>query len=459
MPIEGIELTRNVLLVFHSTGDRRLSINILPPLGILSIASYLEERGIHTDVIDSSLSQLTACELESYDVIGFSINISNSNCSLKAIANIKKAFPNKPIVVGGPLCMSNPRLFFQNPYIDAIFECEGEEAFFEYLISNNKENLKGVHIRKGSDFLFYGPREWIKDLNTLPFPAFDKVDITKYNNVPKKKRPISSMITSRGCPFNCIFCSHSMGKKWRPRSADNVVKEIKWQMSEFGVKEICIYDDNFSLDKRRAEMICDQLIEDRVPVTLQFTNGLRVDCLNTNLLYKLKKAGTWLIGIAPEVGNPEVMQKIKKGFKYSQVLEIKDECKRLGIKTFGFFMIGFPFETKDNILETIEFAKKLDADIVEFNKVIPYEKTELYDMMVKNGTLLAESNIETQSYHQGTITTHRVGNLSKDEVKQIIRKAYRDYYLRPKKMINLLQTFCIRDLWQLITYAISTRNI
>jgi len=250
-----------------------------------------------------------------------------------------------------------------------------------------------------------------------------------------------------------------MGKKWRPRSARNVVDEIKWQVSELGVKEICVFDDNFSLNKSRAETICDLLIEEKIPVTLQFTNGLRVDCLNKALLFKLRKAGTWLIGLAPETGNPEIMKKIKKGFNHSQIADVRKDCKDIGIKTFGFFMIGFPFETRSDIEDTIEFAKRLNCDIVEFNKVVPYAKTELYDMMVRDGSLLGNPCLGVRSYHEGTITTHNVGDLSPPEVKDIIQKAYSEYYLRPKTMLNLLRTFSISDLWKLTLYAFRTNNI
>jgi radical SAM superfamily enzyme YgiQ (UPF0313 family) len=452
-------MAQSVLLIFCSSGDKRSSINTLPPLGVLSIAAFLEERGIHTDVIDNSINPEARFDPEKYDVIGFSINISNLRSALQMLSDIKNKSPEIHIVVGGPLCMSNPELFFQSSFIDAVFTGEGEEALFEYLTSENKENVKGIYIRQGSDYYFTGARKWINDLDSLPIPAFNKVDMNRYNNFPKRRRPISSIMTSRGCPFSCIFCSHAMGRKWRSRSPENVVREIKYQVNEFGVKEICIYDDNFSLNKQRAEMICDLLIEDSIPVTLQFSNGLRVDSLDASLLAKLKEAGTWLIGLAPETGNPEVMKKIRKGFDHSQVLNIRRECKKIGIKTFGFFMIGFPFEDKGSIEDTIRFAKELDCEIVEFNKVVPYANTELYEMIIDGGYLLNNSPSEVQSYHEGSIFTHKVGDLSPYELKDLIVQAYRQYYLRLPKMIDLLKTFSIEDLWGLTYYALSTRNI
>jgi anaerobic magnesium-protoporphyrin IX monomethyl ester cyclase len=452
-------MTQSILLAFYSAGEKELSINTLPPLGILSIASFLEHRGIRCDVLDYSINPSAKIEFQSYDVIGFSINISNRETTLHAITGIKREMPNKHIIVGGSLCISNPEYFFNNKLLDAVFVGEGEESLFEYVTCGDREKVKGIYLRKGTDFVFTGDREWITDLDSLPFPALHKVDIRKYNCVPKRKKPISSIMTSRGCPFSCIFCSHSMGKRWRFRSPSNVVGEIKWQVSELGVKEICVFDDNFSLDRKRAEMICGQLIEEKIPVTLQFTNGLRVDCLDQNLLSKLRKAGTWLIGLAPETGNPKIIKQIKKGFDHSQVINIRKECKRLGIATFGFFMVGFPFEKRSDIEDTIKFAQALDCDIVEFNKVIPYAKTELYDMIEEEGYGIENSCIEARSYHEGTITTHRVSDLEPDEIKYLIKKAYRKYYLRPRTILNLLKTFSLRDLWTLTKYAFRTKNI
>jgi radical SAM superfamily enzyme YgiQ (UPF0313 family) len=446
-------------LVFHSSGDRRLSVDTLPPLGILSIAASLEAKGIHTDVIDFSVDADAVIHPEIYDLIGFSINIANRETSLREIERIRTLCPSVPIVVGGPLCMSAPEVFTGNTNIDAVFACEAEEALYEYLTATDKSTVKGVYVRVGSEVAFGGTREWIRDLDSLPFPALDKVPIERYNNYPKRARPIVSMITSRGCPYGCIFCSHSMGRKWRARSAEHVVDEIKRLVNDLNVREICIYDDNFSLDRKRAEAICDALIEGKISVKLQFANGLRVDNLDVKLLEKLKAAGTWFMGIAPEVGDPGVLKAIKKGFDLERVKEIREHCRRLRITTHGFFMIGFPFETRDTILRTIRFAKELDCEIVEFNKVIPYPKTELFDTLVSTGNLLADPWMKAKSYHEGTIETHRVGDVPAEEIKKMIQSAYRQYYLRPKKMVDLLRTFSIGDIFSLALYALRTSNI
>lgn len=173
---------------------------------------------------------------------------------------------------------------------------------------------------------------------------------------------------------------------------------------------------------------------------------------------KLKMAGTWLIAIAPKTGNPEIMEIIKKGFDLVKVIQIRKICRQLGIKTHGLFMIGFPFENKTTILETIAFAKKLDCEIVQFSKVIPFPKTELYEMLEREGGVLNTIH-GVKSYYGGTITTHKVGDLQEEDINMLIRKAYRSYYLRVNKIMDLLLTFSIRDLIALGIYALRTRNI
>jgi radical SAM superfamily enzyme YgiQ (UPF0313 family) len=446
-----------VLLIFHSSGDKKASIEVLPPLGILSIAAYLESKNIKTDVIDFTIEPDAIINVSSYDIIGFSINIFNYERSSKEIENIKKCDNRVKVVVGGPLCMSSPEIFLINN-VDAVFTCEGEEALYEFITKEDKKDVKGIYLKDDDGYVYTGERELIRNLDELPFPALNKVNIRKYNNHPRKKRPISSIMTSRGCPFDCIFCFHAMGRKWRARSAENVVEEIKWQVSEFGIREILIYDDAFSLNRKRAEKICDLIISYNIDIILQFPNGLRVDNLDYSLLNKLKMVGTWLIAIAPETGNPEIMKIIKKEFDHDKVIQIRKVCRQLGIKTHGLFMIGFPFENKATILETIAFAKKLDCEIVQFSKVIPFPKTELYEMLEREGGVLNAIH-EVKSYYGGTITTHKVGDLQKEDVNMLIRKAYRSYYLRVNKIIDLLLTFSIRDLIQLGIYALRIRNI
>ncbi len=448
-----------VLLVFHWPGDPRLSVESLPPLGLLYIAANLERHGIPVEVVDRTVMPEAPISAHRHDVIGFSVNISNREVTLREIARLKRERKDLRIVVGGPLCLCNPEMFTSNPDIDAVFACEGEEALVEYLTSDDPTRVRGLYVRQGEGMVFTGERPWIDDLDSLPPPAFHKVPIRRYNNYPKRARPVVSLMTSRGCPFKCIFCSNAMGRRWRAHSPARVVEDIRRLVRDLGVREICIYDDNFSMDRGRALEICERILSAAIRINIQFSNGLRVDRLDAELLGALRRAGTWFLGIAPETGSPAVMRRIRKGFRLDKVRAVREECRRLGIITHGFFMVGFPFETREDIEATMRFARELDCEIVEFNKVIPYPRTELYETLKAQGALLADPCVSAQSYHEGTVVTHRVGDLAPEEVKAMIRRAYRGYYLRPRKMWDLLRAFGLRDVAHLALYAVRTRNI
>jgi radical SAM superfamily enzyme YgiQ (UPF0313 family) len=262
-------------------------------------------------------------------------------------------------------------------------------------------------------------------------------------------------MTSRGCPFQCIFCFHSLGTQFRARSPKNVVDEIEWQINKFGVKEICIFDDNFALDAKRAEKIADLIIERGLKIKLQFTNGIRVDNITKELLFKLKKAGIWLVGVAPESGNQDSLIKMKKGVSLDKIKQVVKWCKELGIITHSYFMMGFPWETKQHLINTINFAEKLDTDITQFTRVMPFPGTELYKMM--------ELKLDTESKNDqglfyGSIQ-HKVANLTEKEVHKYIKIGYRKTFIKPKKIFKLLITLNLVDFFKLCLYAITSESV
>ena len=234
-----------VLLIIHSAAKKGNYVNTLPPLGILYISSFLESKGIATDVVDYNVSEVDYSVIEKYDLIGFSVNCGNVTNTLKMARIVKEKY-GKDIIVGGPQVTSDPDLFLEKEFIDGAVVGEGEYTLYEYI--KNRKGVKGIYVKDEKEkIIFGGTRPPIKDMDSLPFPAFDKIDLGKYKVTFKKKKATSTIATSRGCPFGCIFCFHSLGSSFRARSAENVVKEIEWQIKNFGVEEICIQDDNISL--------------------------------------------------------------------------------------------------------------------------------------------------------------------------------------------------------------------
>lgn len=425
-------------------------MNIMPPLGILSVSSFLTSKGIANKVIDYNISGNGNIKMDDFGAVMFSVNIANVTNSLLQAREIKKEFPDKRILFGGPYCTSNPHYFIKREYIDAVVAGEGEETAYGYLAGGDLLKVKGLYLKgQGGQVIFTGEREYIENLDLLPYPAFDKVDIRKYRHFPRRGRPISSIVTSRGCALRCTFCFHPLGYKWRARSPDNVVKEIEWQVNELKIKELCIYDDNFTFDEKRAEDICDLILERDIRINVQFPNGIYIKKLKSGLLEKLKKIGTHYIGIAPETGNRGTMQKIKKDLEENQVKEIVNTCKKLKLKTLGFFILGFPWEGPEEARRTIEFAKRIDTDLVQFTRLLPYKQTHLYDYMAASDILPDDRADEEKSPFCG----------GSDSMRRVVRTAYRDFYLRKGKILNLLTNFSLRDLLSLIRYAVITKNI
>ena len=445
---------KKVLLITEHPLHKELYANALPPLGILGIASYLEERGIATDIVDYNVEK-PQVDFAAYDLVGLSVHCGNVVRSLRRARKIKETEPDLPLVVGGPHATANPLLFASKPYFDAVVVGEGEETILEYLTQNDKSKIKGLWLHNGKEPLFTGHRPWIADLDCLPFPALEKVNLKRYNVLLKLKHPISNIMTSRGCTYNCIFCFCSLGKCWRARSAENVVREIKRQVEEFGVKELCIFDDNFTFDMERAGRIAELIVEQGIQVKLQFTNGLRVDRLSKELLAKLKAAGLWLMGVAPESGVPESLIKMKKGFTLDQVELATKWSKELGLFTHSYFMVGFPWETVTDIERTIDYALKLDTDVTQFTRVIPFPGTELFQMLGLKPEM--EEEVDRGLYFGGLY--YEMSSITDRQIRSLVKKGYRKFFFRPKRIWKLMRTLAPRDFLSLIRYGIATGSM
>lgn len=442
---------KKILLVVESPVEKQNYINTLPPLGILYIVSFLESKGIEADVVDCNVDKLQYSMVGKYDVVGFSVHSANVNRSLATAEKIKRDFPDIKIIFGGPNILSDPEYFIKKDFIDVVVDGEGESTVYEYL-TRDVRGVKGLYFKDNGKIVFTGKRPWRVNLDELPFPSLNKVDISRYNVPLKKKKPISSIITSRGCPFGCIYCFHSLGTKWRYRSAENTVDEIEWQVNRLGVREICVEDDNMSLNIKRAEKIYDLIIQRNINVKIQLHNGVRADKLNVGLVRKMKKAGVWLFSVAPESGNPETLIKVNKGLKLEFINKAVKWAKQNGLYTYSFFMIGFPWETKEDIETTIKYAKELDTDFTQFSRVIPFKNTILYGMY----------DIKNYDFEKDQGLFYDVSKCSKvdeREMNRLIKKAYRSCFLKPRVIYKLLTNISLKDVFLLLKYSFITGSV
>ncbi len=417
--------------------------SVMPPLGLLYIDSYLRSKGLVVDFIDLGVEVNWGEALQKAlvnnkpEIIGMSSNISNLSTT-KEIARRAKAYnKNVTVVVGGPLPSSSPELYLDEN-IDFVVKGEGELTFYNFIKEGKPVN--GMYVRKNGSIAFTAEANFVDDLDDLPFPSLDKIAIRRYFVNFSQKMPVSSMITSRGCPFNCIFCNKSVfGSKWRARSARNVVDEIKWQVNILGVKEICIMDDNFTLDKKRVQEICDSILSEGLKFKWQCQNGLRADSLDKELLEKMNKSGCWKIGIAPEVGDETILAKIDKKLDLEHIKEVNNWCRELGVCVHAFFMIGFPFETNENIEKTIDFSMKLDPVIADFAKVFPFPGTKLFEEYGSNSKV-SEGGL--------------YNILLEPEQERLFKMAYLRFYNRPYKILDIAKNIGWKNFFHLFAFGL-----
>jgi len=368
-------------------------------------------------------------------------------------------------VLDGQYPSARPEECITHPNIDFVVIGEGEHTICELvnkLEEGNTQNLKkikGIAFTENGKNVITPPRPAIQDLDSLPFPARHLLPMDKYFAAVKENplrgeisKPWATMITSRGCPYNCVFCTVHivMGKKWRARSPENVVAEIEQLIDTYRIRQIDFYDENMTLDKKRMENICDLIVERGLDIEWYAPNGVRADTLDENLLKKMKKSGCKRIRVAPESGVQRVVDQIvKKNLKLTEVEKAVALSKKLGIKVGCFFVIGLIGETKEDIKETMKYAYKLrqlGADKFYFSIATPIYGTELYEQAKLGGFLRDNFSYESLAATEPQIETPE---FTADELLELCAQANlvnptftRDKLVKairnPKKAIKLL---------------------
>jgi radical SAM superfamily enzyme YgiQ (UPF0313 family) len=420
-------------------------------LGLLYIAAYLREHGLPVIVLDLNVKKQwpadLALALRAHDptIVGLTSNFANRFTTRKIAASIKNMKEGIIIVAGGPHPTIAPDEY-RNSGIDYIIPFEAEKKMLEFVLSEDRSELKGVIACAGQPSApcpSACEQSYIQDLDGLPFPAYDLIDVSKYHINSFKKKPIVSMVTSRGCPCRCVFCSQAVfGRKWRARSAANVVEEMVWLKDKIGVREISIEDDNFTLDMDRVKEICELIKSRGLSIPWQLANGIRADRVTKELLMEMKEAGCWKIAIAPEVGDEESIKRIGKGIELDQFRQVARWCKELGIVYYGFFLMGFPFQKEEHIRRIVDFSLELDPLLMDLSKIVPFPGTVLFDEMNMKGKVCLD---KVSTYYEKT-----EDNL----LNQWHRRAYMKFYIRPAKILQIIRVIGFYQFFRLVQYGI-----
>ena len=388
------------ILLLNPCGWQKESIN----LGLSYLATPLIKEGFEVLIFDLNRYELEdavmlkrVCAFAPF-MIGISLKTATATEGGRLARLLAETLLDVPIVGGGPhmtLCADD--YMTDNPAFSYGVMGEGEESHTALAIAvyegRSVYDMPGVIWRNGKNVVI---NEWAppQNLDALPFPNLDIIEGFSWQNF---RYPI---LTSRGCPFSCIYCCVNKltgSKKWRSRTPQSVVEEIEFLVRTKGIYSFEIWDDNFTLDIKRAKEICRELIARRLSLSWWCHNGIRADRIDLELAELMKKAGCTSIAFGMETGDPETFASIKKGEPLSAVVNAVKTIKKAGIQAVGYFIIGLPGDNLETFIETVHFQRKLKLDHYTYGMLIPYPKTELWDIVHEQGELLCKIT-ETQHF-------------------------------------------------------------
>ncbi len=419
------------------------------PLGIMALDAWLRARGyddihLHDMRLDRETPAQAAARVLALapDVVGLS-SLTVEKDATHALAGLLRArAPGVTVVLGGPYATSATRTAMRDPAIDYLVVGEGELTFHELLETlrggGDVAGVRGILYRREGSVHETPARPFVQDLDALPIPSWDRVDMAAYQRVGcvdhLTGRPWVVFYTSRGCPFKCTYCHDVFGKKFRARSPARVVEEMELLYTRYGVREFHFYDDIFNFNKARVLEICRLLRAKRWPdVALQFPNGVRADMMDVELLNALKSAGAFRLSYAIESASPRIQRQVKKHLRLDRVRRLIEDTDRLGLLAHGFFMLGFPGETRDEVRATIDWALASKLHTAAFFLVCPFEGTALSDAYVAPAREL--HGAEWQYYH----APFSLSEVPAGELKRMQREAYLRFYLDPWRVTRFAE--------------------
>jgi len=424
-------------ILFINPNTRYLGtlLTVYPPLGILYLSSTLMKAGYEVKVIDADVDNLDLpdirCAISKYtpDFVGITMNTLQSKAAFETAHYIKKHGDIK-VIAGGPHPSAlKAEILRRCKSIDVVVYGEGETTFGELIKAIEDERsldtVEGICFRNDHEIKTNEPRDQIADLDRLPRPALDLVaPIRKYPGpYPVGARPSMHVMASRGCPFNCTFCSNPVWeRKIRLRSPESVLSEVEWLQESFDVKEIFFQDDTFNVNRHWFESICNGIIDRRLNEKIIFKAPFRANekLVDLELLKLAKRAGFWMIFYGVESGNQNILDSIKKDLSLEEIERAFKLTRKAGIKTFASFMIGNLGESSGTIQDTVNFAKRIDPNYYGFALAMPYPGSDLYSIAKESGYLKAD--FEDYTLDRYVLDT---GKFSPAEVERLATNAHK----------------------------------
>lgn len=433
-----------------------------PPIGLAYLASVLRENGFKVRIIDNVVERLSIDEIvkrvRDSLVVGITTTTPTFNTALKYAKRIKSLLKNVFIVLGGIHVSFMPYSALKYDFVDAVCVGEGEYTLLETVerLDNDRglNGVRGLIYKEGDKIVDNGRREFIRNLDELPFPAYDLLPLEKYSVLGQKLEHFPIM-SSRGCPFGCRYCASSkfMGRIFRARSAKNVAEEVEWLADKFKAKFIGFGDDTFTLNKKRVFELCREIKERNLDI--EWSCSSRVDTINCEMLKEMRRAGCNCIYYGVESANPKILNEFyRKRIKIDQVFDAVKKTKENEILTVCSFIIGAPMESRSDILKTLNFSIKLDPDYAQYSILTPYPGTEIYNEAKEKGWLL------TENFDEYTCGKPVLKNfyLTPREISKLFRYCYMRFYLRPKFILKEIRNKNIKVAFEIVKRLLFRRD-
>lgn len=459
------------LSAHEQAGSLEEVANIMQPLGIGYIAAVLEQNNFDVKIIDCRVLNMGFQKLLDIlrkmqpNIIGLTATVLEIQKSIQFAETLKKELPNSLLMIGGPHITSAPKQTMEQSLFDIGVISEGEYTTLEIvqklsesgtgkLTPSQLVGISGIVYKENGEIKFSPPRRYIEDLDILPFPARHLYPLlSKYSPVPASyiKLPLGHIITSRGCPNQCIFCDRKVfGNRFRARSPKNIVDEIEELIKLHGAREIKFFDDTFTLDKQRVYEIFAET--ERRKLKFPWSCLTRVNYIDYSLLKTMKKTGCWQILYGLESGDQRMLNIMKKGTTVEQNREAVILAKKVGLNVRASFVLGMPGETSASLRRTIDFAKSIPLDVVNFYTVTLYPGSELYEMVRKEGKVLHDdfSQYNPLIDVKQSKLAYVPEAFTEERLKMMISKAHKEFYLRVSYILK--QIFSIRSWSDIVRY-------
>lgn len=439
-----------------------------PPIGLLYIAGAVRGlSGCDVKLIDANALNLKGEDIASIssefkpDIVGFTVNTFTYLDALELARFTKKGWQSAQVLFGGIQPFIYPKETLIQDVVDWICVGEAEKALPEFLKKFSETNGDSARINvkgfysKDYSYSNHVPAEFIRQLDESPIPAWDMSPIEKYSSLITNLKPVTIALTSRGCPFRCRYCAHSVtGKIWRAKSPQRVVVEMK-RCRELGIKYILFYDEVFTIDKTRVLEICELVSKENLE--MKWLARATPGTIDYSMMIEMRRAGCDVLTVGVESGSEKVLEKLGRKANIDTIRQVFSDAKRAGLRTIAYFMIGNPGETLDDFNKSVQLATKLEPDYVHASIFTPYPASDIYDESVKSG--------KTQDYWrnyalnptQNFTPPYWNENFNDVELVNLLYRFYFKFSFRPKYIMHTISSpkrggilGLIRGVWNLI---------